>query len=61
MIDTLHTENAPEAIGPYSQAKSSTAFYMHPVRLRLTPQPAKWKPSRLRSKPNRFAKISARF
>lgn len=21
MIDTLHTENAPEAIGPYSQAK----------------------------------------
>ncbi len=37
MIDTLHTENAPEAIGPYSQAKISNGVLYASGQIAINP------------------------
>ena len=61
MIETLHTDNAPAAIGPYSQAKIVNGILYASGQIAINPQAVKWKPTPLWGKPNRFAKISPHF
>lgn len=54
-MEKVYTKNAPDAIGPYSQAVKVNGLVLHPVRLQLTLQQAMLRLQQLRLRQNRFA------
>lgn len=60
-MEKVYTKNAPDAIGPYSQAAKVNGLVLHPVRLQLTLQQAMLRLQRLRLRQNRFAQTLKMF
>ena len=46
----VFTENAPKALGPYSQAIKTNGFYLFPVRAVSILKPANWLKAALKLK-----------
>lgn len=60
-MEKVYTKNAPDAIGPYSQAVKVNGLVLHPVRLQLTLQQAMLRLQQLRLRQNRFAQTLKMF
>lgn len=60
-MEKVYTKNAPDAIGPYSQAVKVNGLVLHLVRLQLTLQQAMLRLQQLRLRQNRFAQTLKMF
>lgn len=60
-MEKVYTKNAPDAIGPYSQAVKVNGLVLHQVRLQLTLQQAMLRLQQLRLRQNRFAQTLKMF
>lgn len=58
-MEILHTDKAPEAIGPYSQAVETGGFVFTSGQLGLIPDTARW-PTAWLPRPFRHWKMSPR-
>ena len=60
-MKTVHTENAPAAIGPYSQAKISGSFVFTSGQIPVNPSTSAVEQTTIEDRQSKFAKMLLPF